>query len=85
MIDVFDLAFFRHAFLAAVLLSLLFGIVSFFIVMRRMAFMGSGIAHTAFGGVALGLVLGINPFYTSLIFCILSAWLIRKIARSAMA
>ena len=77
------MAFFQNAFLAAVLLSLLFGIVSFFIVMRRMAFMGSGIAHTAFGGVALGLVLGINPFYTSLIFCVLAAWLMRKIAREA--
>jgi len=64
-----------------VLLSILFGILSFFTVMRKMSFLGAGIAHTAFGGVALGVLLGINPFFTSLGFCILAAILIGKLAR----
>ncbi len=82
MMDVLDMAFFRNAFFMSVLLSFLFGLLSFFIVMRKMAFLGAGIAHTAFGGVALGILLGIHPFYTSLVFCALSALLIGRLVRT---
>lgn len=81
MIELFGLQFFRHAFLMSLLLSLLFGLLSFFVVMRKMAFLGAGIAHTAFGGVALGIVLGIHPFASSLVFCLVSALLIGKLVR----
>ena len=65
----------------SLLLGGLFGLLSFFIVMRKMAFLGAGIAHTAFGGVALGVLLGIQPFYTSLVFCIVSSVLIGKLVK----
>lgn len=81
MIELFSLHFFRNAFFMSFLLGILFGILSFFVVMRKMSFLGAGIAHTAFGGVALGILLGVNPFYTSLIFCIISAVLIGKLVR----
>jgi ABC-type Mn2+/Zn2+ transport system permease subunit len=49
--------------------------------MRKMAFMGAGIAHTAFGGIALGILLGIEPLYTSMIFCVFAALFIRHMTR----
>ncbi len=79
--ELFSLTFFRNAFLMSLLLSLLFGLLSFFIVIRKMTFFGAGIAHTAFGGVALGILLGIHPFYSSLVFCLLSAILIGKLVK----
>jgi ABC-type Mn2+/Zn2+ transport system permease subunit len=79
--DLIEMAFFRNAFLMCFLLGLLFGLLSFFIVMRKMAFLGAGIAHTAFGGVALGILLGVHPFYTSLVFCMASAILIGKLVK----
>lgn len=81
MSDLMLLDFFRNAFFMSLLLSLLFGILSFFIVLRNTAFLGAGIAHTAFGGVALGVLIGIDPFYTSLVFCSAAAILIGKMAR----
>jgi zinc transport system permease protein len=81
MLELFSLHFFRNAFFMSFLLSILFGFLSFFIVLRKMAFLGAGIAHTAFGGVALGVLLGINPFYTSIAFCALSAILIGKLSK----
>jgi len=81
MIHLFQMDFFRHAFLMCLLLSVLYGILSFFVVMRRTAFLGVGIAHTAFGGVALGLIMGISPFYASLIFCMVAALLMGKLSR----
>ncbi|MCC6142506.1 MAG: metal ABC transporter permease, partial [Candidatus Hydrogenedentes bacterium] len=41
-----------------------------FIVQRRLAFLGSGLSHAAFGGVALGLLAGIAPIYVALPFTV---------------
>lgn len=82
MNDLLHFEFFRNALLMGLMLSLLFGLLSFFMVLRNMVFMGAGIAHTAFGGVALGIVLGMNPLYTSLIFCAASSLLISHLVRS---
>ena len=81
MLDLFTLEFVRYALIMSILLAVLFGLLSFFAIMRKMAFLGAGIAHTAFGGVALGVFFGIDPFYSSLVFCILSALLIGKMVR----
>ncbi len=82
MIEAFSMNFFRNAFIISILLSVIFGILSFFIVMRKMSFLGAGIAHTAFGGVAIGVFLGINPFITALGFCILIAVLLSRLVRN---
>ncbi len=81
MIEFFSMDFFRNAFIMSFLLSLLFGVLSFFVVMRKMSFLGAGIAHTAFGGVALGIFFDINPFLTALAFCTATALLIGRMAR----
>lgn len=81
MTELLEMDFFRNAFLMCVLLGVLFGALSFFVVMRGLSFMGAGIAHTAFAGVAIGLLLGINPFYTSLAFCVGSALVIGRIVK----
>ena len=82
MSELLGMDFFRNAFLMGLLLSLLFGLLSFFVVMRKMAFLGAGIAHTAFGGVALGVLLGVDPFYASLVFCLVAAVFIGRLAKS---
>jgi ABC-type Mn2+/Zn2+ transport system permease subunit len=81
MSDLFALTFFKNAFLMIFFLGLLYGLLSFFVVMRKMTFLGAGIAHTAFGGIALGIFLGIQPFYVSLIFCVIAALLIGKLIK----
>lgn len=37
-----------------------------FLILRKEAMIGDGVAHTAFGGIALGLLLGISPILTAL-------------------
>ena len=81
MSDLLMLSFFRNALMVSVLLSLMFGMLSFFAVNRKMAFLGAGIAHTAFGGVALGVFLGIQPLFVTLVFCIAAAVAIGKLVR----
>jgi zinc transport system permease protein len=69
----------QNAFLGGLLVSLICGLLSVFIVLRRMAFVGAGISHSAFGGVALGFLLQVDPFWTGLVFSILVAFLIEGV------
>jgi len=76
MIDLFTLGFLQRALVAGLLVSLLCGVLSTFVVLRRMAFIGVGISHSAFGGVALGFLLGVDPLWTGIGFALLVAVLI---------
>jgi len=75
--------FFQNIFLTSILVSISTGLIGTFIVMRRLVFLSSGIAHSAFGGVGLGYVLGINPLLAALPFSLgiggLLAFLSRKL------
>jgi len=73
MIDIFDFEFMRNAFMAGMMLSLVLAVVSFFVVLRRFSFIGVGVAHSAFGGVALGSLLGISPTSTAIGFAVVVA------------
>jgi zinc transport system permease protein len=49
--------FMRQALIAGVVVGLVSSILSVYVVLKRMAFIGAGISHAAFGGVALGLLI----------------------------
>lgn len=78
-----------HGFLAALLIAVACATLSVFVVLKRLAFIGEGIAHSALGGIALGVVLFVSgPMIqqtmparlgmdlTTAVFCVLVAWLI---------
>lgn len=68
--------FAQRALIAGVLVALMCAVLAFFVVLRRMAFVGAGISHAALGGVAIGLVAGVSPLVTAMGFSILVAWAI---------
>jgi len=82
MSELLHMDFFMRALAMGLLLSVLFGVLSFFVVLRKMAFMGAGVAHTIFGGLAFGVLLHIDPFVSSLVFCLLSAFIISRMVRT---
>nr|WP_183988926.1 metal ABC transporter permease [Deinobacterium chartae] len=61
----------QRALLAGSLVGLLGGYYGVFIVQRGLSFLGDGLAHAAFGGVALGLLLGWTPLWVALPFTVL--------------
>lgn len=61
MLEALGYPFFQRALLAGLLVSLLGGALSAFVVQRRLSFLGDGLAHAAFAGVALGLFLRRSP------------------------
>jgi zinc transport system permease protein len=81
MIEMLDFEFMQNAFLAGIVLGVVLAVVSFFVVLRRYSFIGVGVAHSAFGGVALGSLLGISPTLTALGFAVAVANAIGYIGR----
>lgn len=69
-------AFVQRALLVGVLLGGTCAVLSFFVVLRRMAFVGVGLSHAALGGVALGVVLGVPPLLAAALFTTGVAWVI---------
>lgn len=63
-------SFMQNAFVAAILSSILCGIIGTIIVEKKLVSMSGGIAHTSFGGIGLGYLLGIQPILTGMIFAI---------------
>jgi len=68
MLDVWSLPFMQRALLAGLILALLAGYYGPFVVQRGLSFLGSGLAHAAFGGVALGLLIGVEPLWVAVPF-----------------
>ncbi|OGH99663.1 MAG: hypothetical protein A2X42_05245 [Candidatus Margulisbacteria bacterium GWF2_38_17] len=73
--------FMQNALIAGIILSFLTGIISIFIILRKLAFIGVGISHAAFGGVALGIYLGINPTLSGIVFSIFVALAIGYVSK----
>ena len=53
----FTMEMFQRAMLAALVVTAVAGILGSFLLIRNMSLIGDGIAHVAFGGVAVGLVM----------------------------
>lgn len=70
--NLFSLGFMQRALLAGCLVGVLCALVGVFVVLKRLSFMGAGISHAAFGGVALGHVLGVRPMFVAFCFCLLT-------------
>lgn len=74
-----------RAFLAVAMVGLLCSVLSFFVVLNGLSFMGAGISHALLGGLAVGIIAGVNPLYTGGIFGIALALLVGCISqRSSM-
>uniref|UniRef100_A0A7C4GE87 Metal ABC transporter permease n=1 Tax=candidate division WOR-3 bacterium TaxID=2052148 RepID=A0A7C4GE87_UNCW3 len=81
--DFFQFGFMRNALAGSLVVATACSVIGVFVVLRGLAFAGAGLAHAAFGGVALGFLLGIDPLVTAVVFCIGTALLIQFAGREA--
>jgi zinc transport system permease protein len=73
MIEALQYGFMRNALIAGLLVSIACGIIGTYIVINRIVFLSGGIAHTAYGGIGLGYLIGINPVIGAIVFSLISA------------
>lgn len=76
-----EYGFLQNAVLAGFLASVICGVIGVIIVEKKLLMMSGGIAHTAYGGVGLGYLLGFEPVLGAGIFSVAAAILIGIIRR----
>ncbi|OGO09309.1 MAG: hypothetical protein A2Y61_04170, partial [Chloroflexi bacterium RBG_13_60_13] len=79
--DILEYAFMQRALIAAVLVGIVCSVVGTYVVLKRLAFIGAGISHSAFGGVGLGYLLGVSPIGVAIPFSLAVAMAIGWVSR----
>lgn len=81
MMDILQYSFMRYALMSGIFVGILCPIIGVFLVLKNLSLIADGMAHFSFGGIALGIVLGISPTYMILLFSILGGLLINYVIR----
>lgn len=81
LLDPLQFGFLRRGLLTAVVVAVVCGALGTFVVVRGMAFVGNGVAHASFGGVALAFVLGTSMYWGAFVFALATAMGIGALTR----
>lgn len=73
MAELFSHTFMQRALLEAVLIGGICAVIGVYVVLNGLSFIGAGISHSTFAGVAIGLLIGVDPLITALLFSSLVA------------
>lgn len=61
--ELLEFSFMQRAILAALLVSIISGVIGSLVVINRMSFIAGGVAHGAYGGVGLAIFFGFSPLF----------------------
>jgi manganese/iron transport system permease protein len=78
-----EYVFIQKGIVAVIMVGLCCALIGTHVILRRLSFIGDGLAHATFGGLALGFLLKINAFASALAAAILTALGIGFVSRRA--
>lgn len=70
----FQYDFMRKAFVVGILLAIIIPCIGLIVVLRRLSMTGDALSHMSLAGVAVGLIIGINPVLGASVACIIAAF-----------
>lgn len=79
MVELFQFEFVQRSFLAGLILAFCAPLIGSFLVAKRYSLLADTLAHVSLLGVALGLLLEINPLYSALGVSLVAAWAIEAL------
>lgn len=82
MLDIFNYGFIVRGLEAGIIIAILAPFVGIFLVLRRYSLIADTLAHVSLAGIAIGLVLKINPIITAMGTSVLSSVLIERLRLS---
>ena len=82
MLDIFQYSFIVRGFEAGIIIALIAPIIGIFLVLRRYSLIADTLAHVSLAGIAVGLLLKINPLFTAIAAAVLSSIAIEKLRES---
>lgn len=75
----FNYAFMQRAFVVGIMLAIIIPMIGIIMINRRTTMIGDALSHASLSGIGFGLILGVNPIWTSLIVCIIASFAIEII------
>lgn len=82
VLEILSYSFMQKGLIAGIAIALICSMMGTFLVLRRFSLFGDALAHMAFGGISVGLLLGIYPLWTAFAVSILGALGITKLRKS---
>lgn len=79
MLELFQYSFMIRAFEAGIIIAIVAPLIGIFLVLRRYSLIADTLSHVSLAGVAIGLLLKINPLITAIIASVLSSIAIEKL------
>ena len=84
MIDaILNYTFMQNALFAALMASIVTGIIGTIAIEKKLISMSGGIAHASFGGIGFGYLVGFEPIWGGLVFAVGSSVLISRISKNS--
>jgi len=81
ILDILQYDFMQRAILAGLIIGVISPIIGTFLVLRRLSFIGDTLSHTTLAGVAAGVLLGIYPVFTGMVFAVFAAFGIEQLRK----
>ncbi len=79
MLEIFQYSFVTRGLIAGIIISILAPLIGIFLVLRRYSLIADTLAHVSLAGVAIGLLLGVNPLLTAVAASMVGSLLIEKL------
>jgi zinc transport system permease protein len=82
MLEFLQYGFMQRALFAGITIGILCPLIGIFLVLRRMSLIGDSLSHVALAGVAAGILGGVYPLWTALLFSVGAALAIEKLRKA---
>lgn len=77
--NLFQYQFMIRAFWAGIIVAIIAPLIGSFLVVRRLSLIADALSHVALTGVAIGLLIGVNPLITTILCTVVTAYVIEEI------
>ena len=82
MLDLFQYSFILRGFQAGIIIAIIAPLIGMFLVLRRYSLIADTLSHVSLAGVAIGLLLKVNPLITAIIAAVFSSVVIERLRMS---
>ncbi len=79
MLDIFQYGFIIRGFEAGLIVAIIAPFIGMFLVLKRFSLIADTFSHISLAGVAIGLLLGINPMITAIVASLVSSFFIERL------
>lgn len=81
MLEIFQYDFMIRALIAGVMIGIMSPLVGSFLIVRRLSLVADTLAHVSLAGVAAGMLMGVDPVITAMIFAFIGALFIEQLRK----